>query len=205
MENFDSSFPVKYYFSYFKLFNVYTSILLFRLNMWIGLLITLIIGGFIFYALATTYEHIEHSKNTAVEVLNNDTKLESIALEKKDPVLIKENMDIKNIINIINNFKNKFNKSKISEQKLIAINIEDKKIDNTKDVVGLYLFNNIGNSILYTYGMLVFVSLPKVPTGWAIRILTGWWWMYCLLVVVAYKASMTAILANPDTRLYNNF
>eukprot|EP00102_Acyrthosiphon_pisum_P022440 XP_016659650.1 PREDICTED: glutamate receptor ionotropic, delta-2 [Acyrthosiphon pisum] len=116
-----------------------TLILPFRLNMWVGVLITLLIGGFLFYALATAHKHIEENK-----------KLNKLA---------------------------------------------------NKDVIGLYLFEDIGNSILYTFGMLVAVSLPKVPSGWAIRILTGWWWMYCLLVVVAYKASMTAILANPDTRV----
>jgi len=99
--------------------------------------------------------------------------------------------------------KNKFKKTKIiKQQKCINNHTENKKLNQltNKDVIGLYLFEDIGNSILYTYGMLVAVSLPKVPSGWAIRILTGWWWMYCLLVVVAYKASMTAILANPDTR-----
>lgn len=171
--------------------------------MWIGVIITFIIGGFLFYALATAYKHIENSKNI-VEIINDTTAFS--VLEEKDSELIKEeNMNIKNALNILKNLKNKFNKSKITEQKIITnniCNIEDKKVDQitNKDIVGLYLFDNIGNSILYTYGMLVFVSLPKVPTGWAIRVLTGWWWMYCLLVVVAYKASMTAILANPDTR-----
>lgn len=66
---------------------------------------------------------------------------------------------------------------------------------------GLYLFGEIINSILYTYGMLLVVSLPKLPTGWAIRLLTGWYWLYCILLVVSYRASMTAILANPTPRV----
>lgn len=165
--------------------------------MWIGVFITFIIGGFLFYALATAYKHIENIKNI-VEIIN-DTNPSSV-LEKKDAKLIKEeNMNIKNVLNVLKILKNKINKLNISEQKLITNNTEEEKVTN-KNIVGLYLFDNIGNSILYTYGMLVFVSLPKVPTGWAIRVLTGWWWIYCLLVVVAYKASMTAILANPDTR-----
>ncbi|KAI5641640.1 ligand-gated ion channel domain-containing protein [Phthorimaea operculella] len=66
---------------------------------------------------------------------------------------------------------------------------------------GLYLFGEIINSILYTYGMLLVVSLPKLPTGWSIRLLTGWYWLYCILLVVSYRASMTAILANPMPRV----
>lgn len=49
--------------------------------------------------------------------------------------------------------------------------------------------------------MLLFVSLPKFPHKWAVRILTGWYWIYCILIVVAYRASLTAILANPAPRL----
>lgn len=166
--------------------------------MWIGVLITLLIGGFLFYALATAHKHIENNDNT-IEIMNDTQK--STVLEKKDTIQKNQNLTIKNIFNI---FKNTLKKSKILEQKRIIINYsKNKNLDKltNQDVVGLYLFDDIGNSILYTYGMLVAVSLPKVPSGWAIRILTGWWWMYCLLVVVAYKASMTAILANPDTRL----
>ncbi|PZC84641.1 hypothetical protein B5X24_HaOG200761 [Helicoverpa armigera] len=75
-------------------------------------------------------------------------------------------------------------------------NIDD---ENTKP--GLYLFGEIINSILYTYGMLLVVSLPRLPMGWSIRLLTGWYWLYCILLVVSYRASMTAILANPAPRV----
>jgi len=167
--------------------------------MWVGVLITLLIGGFLFYALATAHKHIEDNENS-INIIQCDTVKMKI-LEKKPELLQTENKaNKKRIIEIL---KNKFEKPKISEQqKCINNHTENKKCNQLtkKDVIGLYLFEDIGNSILYTYGMLVAVSLPKVPSGWAIRILTGWWWMYCLLVVVAYKASMTAILANPDTR-----
>lgn len=66
--------------------------------------------------------------------------------------------------------------------------------------LGLYLFDGIGNSLINAYSMLLLVSLPKVPSGWSLRMLTGWWWLYCILVTVAYRASMTAILANPAQR-----
>nr|ARO70548.1 antennal ionotropic receptor 68a-2 [Dendrolimus punctatus] len=73
--------------------------------------------------------------------------------------------------------------------------------DHDAKPVGLYLFGEIINSILYTYGMLLVVSLPKLPSGWSIRILTGCYWLYCILLVVSYRASMTAILANPAPRV----
>ncbi|XP_017773932.1 PREDICTED: glutamate receptor ionotropic, delta-2 [Nicrophorus vespilloides] len=66
---------------------------------------------------------------------------------------------------------------------------------------GLYVFAEPVNSFLYTYSMLLVVSLPKLPTGWSLRMLTGWFWLYCTLVVVSYRASMTAILANPTPRV----
>lgn len=49
--------------------------------------------------------------------------------------------------------------------------------------------------------MLLVVSLPRFPQKWAVRILTGWYWIYCILIVVAYRASLTAILANPVPRV----
>lgn len=49
--------------------------------------------------------------------------------------------------------------------------------------------------------MLLVISLPKLPNGWSIRLLTGWYWLYCILLVVSYRASMTAILANPAPRV----
>lgn len=45
--------------------------------------------------------------------------------------------------------------------------------------------------------MLLLVSLPKFPKTWTLRLIIGWYWIYCILVVVAYRASLTAILANP--------
>lgn len=49
--------------------------------------------------------------------------------------------------------------------------------------------------------MQLVVSLPRFPAKWAVRILTGSYWIYCILIVVSYKASLTAILANPAPRL----
>ncbi|XP_076686210.1 ionotropic receptor 68a isoform X2 [Andrena cerasifolii] len=70
-----------------------------------------------------------------------------------------------------------------------------------KEMRGLYLFTGIQNSILCTYSMLFQVSLPSLPNPWAVRVFIGWWWIYSILVAVAYRASMTATLANPVARV----
>lgn len=62
-------------------------------------------------------------------------------------------------------------------------------------------FDDLSASILYTYSMMLVVSLPRFPLRWSVRVLTGWWWIYCILLVVAYRASLTSILANPQPRL----
>lgn len=72
------------------------------------------------------------------------------------------------------------------------------KIIRTKIVKDI--FDEISGCILYTYSMLLVVSLPRLPRSWSIRLLTGWYLIYCLLVVVSYRASLTAILANPAPR-----
>jgi len=88
------------------------------------------------------------------------------------------------------------NKHTINDSK-VDIHVQDKAKASGE---GLYLFSQLENGILYTYGMLLLISLPKFPSGWSLRVLTGWWWIYCILLVVAYRASMTAILANPAPR-----
>ncbi|XP_015174946.1 PREDICTED: uncharacterized protein LOC107065607 [Polistes dominula] len=77
--------------------------------------------------------------------------------------------------------------------------IENSRIKRmTKDI---YLFTEAQNSMLYTYSMLLLVSLPRLPNPWALRVLIGWWWIYSILVVVVYRASMTATLANPVAKI----
>ncbi|EAT43539.1 AAEL005039-PA, partial [Aedes aegypti] len=63
------------------------------------------------------------------------------------------------------------------------------------------IFDTFSGCIIYTYSMLLLVSLPRLPKGWPLRLLTGWYWIYCILLVVAYRASLTAILANPVARV----
>ncbi|RZF42688.1 hypothetical protein LSTR_LSTR001483 [Laodelphax striatellus] len=95
----------------------------------------------------------------------------------------------------INKIKKHLNKLTIALSNLL------KRFNDIEKNEGLYLFDSIDNGILYTFSMLTLVSLPKLPSGWALRVMTGWWWIYCLLIVVAYRASMTAILANPMPRV----
>lgn len=71
-----------------------------------------------------------------------------------------------------------------------------KKKSQSKDI-----FDSFGDCILLTYSMLLVVSLPRLPRRWPIRFLTGWYWGYCISIVVAYRASLTAILANPAPRV----
>uniref|UniRef100_A0A336MB17 CSON013115 protein n=1 Tax=Culicoides sonorensis TaxID=179676 RepID=A0A336MB17_CULSO len=76
-----------------------------------------------------------------------------------------------------------------------------KKKKTKKSKVPADMFDQLSNCIIYTYSMLLYVSLPKFPMTWSLRILTGWYWIYCILIVVAYRASMTAILSNPFPRV----
>lgn len=66
---------------------------------------------------------------------------------------------------------------------------------------GLYIFEELFNAFLYTYSMLLLISLPKIPDGWSLRVIVGWYFLYTTLVVVSYKASMTSILTNPAPKL----
>ncbi|XP_017080297.1 uncharacterized protein LOC108114054 isoform X2 [Drosophila eugracilis] len=63
------------------------------------------------------------------------------------------------------------------------------------------LFDDYANCILLTYSMLLYVALPRMPRNWPLRVLTGWYWIYCILLVATYRASFTAILANPAARV----
>ncbi|KAH8363940.1 hypothetical protein KR084_000637 [Drosophila pseudotakahashii] len=63
------------------------------------------------------------------------------------------------------------------------------------------LFDDYANCILLTYSMLLYVALPRMPRNWPLRVLTGWYWIYCILLVATYRASFTAILANPSARV----
>ncbi|XP_039308036.1 uncharacterized protein LOC105206209 isoform X2 [Solenopsis invicta] len=73
--------------------------------------------------------------------------------------------------------------------------------DEYNSMRGLYLFTDLQNSMLYTYGMLLQVSLPRLPYAWTVRVFIGWWWIYSILAAVIYRASMTAVLSNPIAKV----
>ncbi|CAD6221770.1 GSCOCT00011636001.3-RA-CDS [Cotesia congregata] len=74
----------------------------------------------------------------------------------------------------------------------------------TKKIYGLSPFTGMQNCLLYTYSMLLQVSLPRLPEVWALRVFIGWWWLYTILITVTYRASLTATLANPIARITIN-
>ncbi|XP_034946197.1 glutamate receptor ionotropic, kainate 5 [Chelonus insularis] len=84
---------------------------------------------------------------------------------------------------------------------LKVVNKEKSLIGVNNKVKGLALFTDMQNSLLYTHSTLLQVSLPKLPEIWALRVFIGWWWLYCILVTVIYRASLTASLANPIGRV----
>lgn len=130
----------------------------FRVYMWVCVLLTLLLGGLIFYRFAKCYK-------------------ETISLYK----------------------------AKITAEWPGSLKTRGSGRDRNIGVGNLYIFAEIQNSILYSYGMLLSVSLPRLPDAWALRVFIGWWWLYSILVAVAYRASMTAILANPISRYIRVF
>lgn len=145
--------------------------------MWAAVIICLMVCGVIFYWIARFHFRVNQIKYDC-------TKREKELLKRKAVMTVsclptdKQSIDLKY--------------TKMREQ------YELKKFEGQPE--GLYLFGEMFNSLLYTYSMLLLVSIPKLPTGWSLRMLTGWYWLYCTLVVVAYRASMTAILASPSPR-----
>ncbi|KAK9504028.1 hypothetical protein O3M35_010471 [Rhynocoris fuscipes] len=149
-----------------------TLILPFKVNMWIAIIFTLLVGSIIFYGLAKYHLFLEQ----------NGIHLQSVNYKFwKDLFKLWHNEKSKNFIQIKKINNSTFNISNYS--------------------TGLYLFKRIDDSLLSAYSTLLLVSLPKMPTGWSLRMFTGWWWIYCILVTVSYRASMTAILAHPAPKV----
>lgn len=147
--------------------------------MWVGVMLCLLLCGIIFHYLAQFHRKIQETDQNK----QNESKVD--AGKKKKEVIT---LPIVSIDQLNPNAKYILMKQQIKASK------------PGKDPNGLYLFSDFFNSMLYTYGMILMVSLPRLPTGWSLRMLTGWYWLYCTLVVVSYRASMTAILANPAPR-----
>uniref|UniRef100_A0ABD2WKC9 Ionotropic glutamate receptor C-terminal domain-containing protein n=1 Tax=Trichogramma kaykai TaxID=54128 RepID=A0ABD2WKC9_9HYME len=97
------------------------------------------------------------------------------------------------------NYNNEYTNTQILLQSK-KLRVAQKQIPAIRGWKGLYLFEDAQNSILYTYSMLLQVSLPKLPEVWSLRIFIGVWWLYTILITTFYKASMTASLANSVKR-----
>lgn len=154
-----------------------------RPAMWAAVLVCLFICGAVFFSLARFHEAISRVQKQKSKILQIHTKRKQIITLSLCPEIEKLDSNVKY--------------TKMKEQ-YIPPKFEGQAI-------GLYQFSEAFNSVLYTYSMLLLVSLPKLPTGWSLRMLTGWYWLYSLLLVVAYRASMTAILARPTPRYFLSF
>lgn len=82
----------------------------------------------------------------------------------------------------------------------LSFRIQLSRYRGRKQKIGRDLFDDYATCILLTYSMLLYVALPRMPRNWPLRVLTGWYWIYCILLVATYRASFTAILANPAAR-----
>lgn len=178
--------------------------------MWVAVIITLFLGGFFFYFFALYHRHIENKDFSLIDTDTEESeteepnKIKKFLKDHSKPLRSRFRKQWKKLNKKKEFFKK--NKAAYTNKKLMMSTFQRRLThmftNEEEEIVhkGLYIFERLDNSILYTYGMFMFISLPKVPTGWSIRMFTGWWWLYCILVSVAYKASMTAILANPAPR-----
>lgn len=145
----------------------------FSRSMWIGVLLSLFLVGTVFYVLSFVHALLMREKSSK---LNTNTFF----------ILFRKHRSINQSISVQRFGDVKFRR--YLNQMIVERSNED-------------LFDNFSNCILLTYSMLMYVSLPRVPRNWPLRVLTGWYWLYCILITVSYRASFTAILANPVPRI----
>lgn len=148
--------------------------------MWLGVLLCLAVSAVSFFLIARFHCHTNYLKEK-----RRKEKHDSIYVKKKKVITLTMFPEVK--------------KMDDNTKYMIMKGQYNKPVEEGQ-LIGLYQFSEPFNCLLYTYSMLLLVSLPKLPTGWSLRILTGWYWIYCLLVVVAYRSSLTAILARPAPR-----
>lgn len=141
-------------------------------NMWTGVLLSLFLVGTVFYILSFLH---------AVLMRQKSSKLNSKQFFK----LLRRRRSVARVA--VYNFRD------VQFRRYLNQMVVPKKDED--------LFDNFSNCILLTYSMLMYVSLPRVPRNWPLRVLTGWYWLYCILITVSYRASFTAILANPVPRI----
>ncbi|XP_037957813.1 glutamate receptor ionotropic, delta-2 [Teleopsis dalmanni] len=143
----------------------------FSAEMWTGVLLSLLLVGSIFYAISYIHSHM-------VLMLTSTQVLE---VRKKRKNSLKALMNSHGLHDV--NFRKYINHMPLIQPQ-------------QKDI-----FDNIADCILFTSSMLMYVALPRMPRNWPLRVLTGWYWLYCILITATYRASFTAILANPPPRI----
>uniref|UniRef100_A0A182W7U8 Ionotropic glutamate receptor L-glutamate and glycine-binding domain-containing protein n=1 Tax=Anopheles minimus TaxID=112268 RepID=A0A182W7U8_9DIPT len=194
-----------------------TLILPFNREMWTGVLISLFSVGFVFYAFSNTLIFIHHHERgyqPEQDLLQRHHKRKHRRFyawtrfrKNRSSGICKSNVthSLKRLLRKAHRHKkspkNVTHYTAKSLKKLQMIPFK-RKPEPWHDPLPPYdIFDTFSGCIMYTYSMLLLVSLPRLPNGWPLRVLTGWYWVYCVLVVVAYRASFTAILANPIPRL----
>ncbi|XP_075153952.1 ionotropic receptor 68a isoform X2 [Haematobia irritans] len=143
-------------------------------SMWTGVLLSLFLVGMIFYLLSFAHAFLMGKKSSK---FNSKTFFVLLRKRKSTGNLTYWNQQFQDV-----KFRRYLN------QMTVANRNED-------------IFDNFPNCILFTYSMLMYVGLPKEPRNWPLRVLTGWYWLYCILIASSYRASFTAILANPAPKI----
>ncbi|XP_055637855.1 uncharacterized protein LOC129776309 [Toxorhynchites rutilus septentrionalis] len=181
-----------------------TLILPFTGGMWAGVLISLFSIGSVFYALSRALmyvRHDEHYQRNLVMIAKHGKYDKKFKYERFDYMLRTFRK------RILCKLLRKSRKAAAAETdlrklKMLRMVPFKRRAYPWKDPLPPRdIFDTFSGCIIYTYSMLLVVSLPRLPKGWPLRLLTGWYWIYCILLVVAYRASLTAILANPVARL----
>lgn len=170
-----------------------TLILPFSPWMWAGVLFSLFSVGFIFYSVSLAYNYIQQTDFTQNKKSDTDMKTSwNIFLGWLKSKTVKINVSEQQV---------KMHPQEITNSRKPTLKLDQNKnlTMNPRPVIK-DMFDDFSNCIIYTYSMLLYVSLPKFPMNWSLRLLTGWYWVYCILIVVAYRASMTAILSKPIPR-----
>ncbi|XP_013097824.2 glutamate receptor ionotropic, delta-1 [Stomoxys calcitrans] len=146
----------------------------FSCAMWTGVMLSLFLVGIVFYVLSFVHALLVGTKSPKLNA-------------KSFFILFRKRKSTGHVTFWLGNFKDvKFRR--YLNQMVVARKNED-------------LFDNFSNCMLLTYSMLMYVGLPKMPRNWPLRVLTGWYWLYCILIVSSYRASFTAILANPAPKI----
>ncbi|XP_053692395.1 uncharacterized protein LOC128740851 [Sabethes cyaneus] len=181
-----------------------TLILPFTVGMWAGVLISLFSIGSVFYALSRMLMYVRDEKHYRRD-LELIAKHRSSWRNRHCKWLNKIAEICRLKLKQIQRFKSKRKQSHeldLTKLKMLKMVPFKRKALPWRDPhPPRDIFDTFSGCIIYTYSMLLLVSLPRLPQRWPLRILTGWYWIYCILLVVAYRASLTAILANPVARL----